>query len=505
MNAAAPARKHEGAWPCVLVLLLGALSTTLTATLVNLALPSVVASYGLAQAEAQWVASAFLTASTLAILVNAWAVAAFGVGPVFIAAMGLFTAGSLLGAGAGGFGGLVAGRLLQGAGAGLAQPLGVMMIYMAFPPGRRGAPLGVFSLGMVFAPAIGPAFGGMVIEAVGWRACFLLTAPAAVCAALLSVGRLPARDPAEPPRPLDGPGLILAAGAFLCGLTAIGEARRWGAWAPESVLRFVGAGAAAALFLVRQATARAPLLPLELFSASGFAPGSAILAITGFVIYGSTYLAPLLLQLVQHHTAAVAGGALLPAGVGMLLLFPFAGRLSDRIAPRSLLAAGAAAFSLATALTALAGPATALGVMAVLFALARVGVSLVMPAANALALEALPARLLPAGAAASTFFSQAGGAVGVVCLAAVVDHQTGLAREAQERAARPALAAEIAHRMHVLGVPDADPVAYLAASLQAEALAGAFARAHTLLALLSAAAGVLALCAKRSGGRPRDR
>jgi MFS family permease len=134
----------SGAWVMIAVLAGGSVATMTAATIVNVALPSVIGGLGLGQEEAQWLSTAFLAASTGFMLLNTWAVARLGMRASFAAAMAAFVAGSVMGATAQELGLLIAGRVLQGAGAGLIQPMAMLVIYRRIGEDRRGLAIGLY-------------------------------------------------------------------------------------------------------------------------------------------------------------------------------------------------------------------------------------------------------------------------------------------------------------------------------------------------------------------------
>ncbi len=176
------------------VLALGSIASMTTATTVNVALPSISGAFGLGQEEAQWLSTAFLASSTGFMLLSVWAVAAAGMRMAFSIAMLVFIAGGLCGAGAHEPAMLVAGRVMQGAGAGFIQPMAVLVIFTRFPEGARELALGVYSLCVIVSPAFGPVVGGVLVDAFDWRVVFVAIAPLALAAIPLALSILPARE-----------------------------------------------------------------------------------------------------------------------------------------------------------------------------------------------------------------------------------------------------------------------------------------------------------------------
>ncbi len=447
------------AYPIILLatMLTGAFATMLAATIINVALPSIIGAFGLGQDEAQWLSTGFLAASMAAMLANAWAVSAIGVRNSFAAAMVIFAAGSFLGAAADSLEMLVAARIMQGIAAGFVQPLPLMMIFQTFAEHRRGAAFGVFSLGVVMAPALGPLIGGIAMDIFDWRFVFLVTAPLALISLPVAVLVLPRRDVQGKRPPFDAVGLALLVAATFTMLAALANGNRTGWSDTETVLRLVAAGIMAVAFISWEMGQTFPVLNLRLFTNRTFVTGGAVVMLQGFAIYGSTFLIPLFVQGLQGYSPTQSGVLMVPAGVAMLIGFPLAGMLSDRVDPRWLILAGMATFGFSAWLMASITLDTSFWTLAWWLIISRIGISLVMPTGNRTAIRDLPPDLIGAGAGAASFFMQFGGALGVIMLALLLQRRTlfhGQALAAATNEANPQfLYAHEMLRLEMLGVP----------------------------------------------------
>lgn len=283
-------------WALIGVLALGSIGTMTAATIVNVALPSVIGALGLSQDEAQWLSTAFLAASTGFMLLNTFAMARLGMRASFVAAMVLFTAGSVCGAVAQDLWLLIFGRVMQGAGAGLIQPMAMVLIYTRFPEGVRGLAVGIYALGVIVSPAFGPVLGGWLIDASDWRVVFVATTPLALGAMVLGAWLLPRRESDARPS-LDWIGLALVMLALALVLQGLALGGREG-WDDAGVVaRLWGGSGIAVAFLLWEARHPHPVLNLRLFAEPAFSAAAAVIFLTGAAVYGSTWLAPLCVQL----------------------------------------------------------------------------------------------------------------------------------------------------------------------------------------------------------------
>jgi len=170
----------------------------------------------------------------------------------------------------------------------------------------------------------------------------------------------------------------------------------------------------------------APMLNPRIFANRGFAAASAVAVVYGVGIFGTTYLAPLFVQLVQGYTATQAGLLLMPAGLTMILVFPIAGRIADRVPPVIPVTVGLGFFVVSSMLLAFVDSETSFWTMAIWILIGRIGLGLTMPSMNASALRSLPPQWLGQGAGAINFTRQFGGALGVNLLSIVLEQQIEL-------------------------------------------------------------------------------
>ena len=185
-------------WLVTITGMVGVVSMVLAMTTVNVAVPDVMGAFGIGQDQAQWMSSAYMATMTAGMLINAWLTGVLGERRTFVGALFFFSVGALLGGTAPTEDSLIFARVLQGFSAGIAQPLVMATIFTVFPPERRGMAMGVFGLGVVFAPAIGPTLGGLMIEYFSWRYVFFISLPFCLIAAVMGLMFMPTRPHPEP-------------------------------------------------------------------------------------------------------------------------------------------------------------------------------------------------------------------------------------------------------------------------------------------------------------------
>ncbi|MDB5375024.1 MAG: Drug resistance transporter, EmrB/QacA subfamily, partial [Belnapia sp.] len=281
-------------------------------------------------------------------------------------------------------------------------------------------------VGIVLAPALGPTIGGLMVDNYGWRSVFFLAVPFSILGLAMGLVTMPDRAGEGPRRRFDGIGfglLILALAALLTGLSS-GQKEGWGARRVDVEL---GIAVLAALgFLLWEWRCSAPLLNPRIFLHRGFAGAFAVAVVYGACIFGTTYLLPLFVQTVQGYTATRAGLVLMPAGLILMVIFPIAGRLADRVPVWQPIAAGLLLFATSCWLLRGVHTDTPFWTLALWILVGRVGLGLAMPSMNAGALRALPPRFLGQGAGGINFARQFGGAIGVNLLSILLEQHTEL-------------------------------------------------------------------------------
>ena len=342
-SAPGPTRLDPALVTLGVVVVLGAITTMLDMTMVNVALAGLITAFGSSVATIQWVSTGYLLAIAMVIPLNGWSVERFGAKTMWMSALATFLTGSVLCGAAWSAGSLIAFRVLQGVGAGMIVPLSMTILAHAAGPHRRGRVMSMVAIPAQIAPLAGPLLGGLIIDGVGWRWIFYLNVPVCGLALMLARRVLPS-GPRAAAAPLDLLGVALLSpglAALVYGLYRTGGAGDAGT---ASVLVPLAVGVALlGAFTVHALRTRIPaILDLRLFTGRPFAAAAALNFVTRMSIFGATLLIPLYYQQVHGQTALRTGLLLVPQSVGTLLALPVVGRLTDRIGARPVVLVGIA-------------------------------------------------------------------------------------------------------------------------------------------------------------------
>lgn len=404
------------------VLMLGSMVMVLSSTSINVALPAIMDEFVMGRPMAQWLATGFLAAMTAGLLLAAWAQAKFGSRITVQASIGLFVVCSIVALMATEGWQLIILRILQGASAGIIQPLATVLIFRVYAGGGRGTALGIYGLGLMIAPSVGPTVGGYLIDHFGWMSAFWLPLP--VCFVLMVAGHWLLPDERNPnPKRLDVLSFVMLTTAIFAGLAAISEVQRyaWGDWRVTALVLITVI--CSIVFFKRTLSSKRPILSLRLWRLAAFRRASWVALALGLGLYGSTYLIPLFLQTINGYSAGHAGILLLPAGILLGLASFASGWLCDRIAIVWLLCVGLFLFAFSSVWFGIWGASSGFFWLCVFAALGRLGLGLIMPALSTASLDSLTVDELPYGAGAVTFVRQLGGAFGINLLTVFLEWQ----------------------------------------------------------------------------------
>jgi len=318
----------------LLAAILGSFVAALDATVVNVALPAIENDLGGGLAGQQWVSNAYLLTLGSLILVGGSLGDLYGERRIFTIGVAGFGVVSVVCALAPSIEVLVAGRALQGVFGALLTPSALAVIVASFPPEERGGAIGSWTAWGGIATVVGPLAGGWLIDVASWRWIFAINVPFVVATVIIV-------QIAVTERPREGPQVHLDyLGAVLCALGLAGPVYAlirqptvgWGA--PEVLISLIGGLALFAAFLVHEARAEHPMLPLGLFRRRNFSVGN----LETLAMYGglsaTIFFLVLFLQQVAGYSALEAGLTTLPLTIVMFVFSRRAGRLADRYGPR---------------------------------------------------------------------------------------------------------------------------------------------------------------------------
>lgn len=379
----------------------------------NVAIPHVMGAFGVGQSQAQFLSTAFLAMNTTGLLASSWTIAKIGQRQTFMLVMSVFAGASILCFFAPTLEILIFGRVLQGFAAGLLQPLVMMVLFQVFPMEKRGLAMGLFSMGVTVALGLGPSLGGVAIDAISWRAIFLIPIPACLVASLLGLLFLPPEDHKTEPGRFDVLGFALI-NTFVFGwFTFLGNGQRWGWFSNDHLILFLVTLASGAGFIISQRRKAASLLDLSLFGNVRFINALAVSFLFGFGNFASVYSFSIFGQIVQGFSPTVAGSMLLPGSFCAAVVLPLAGRIADKVPAPMIMIFGLVIIVASVSMLTGADANTVFGYVAISLLLGRLGSAFVSPALNTTAVGALSPEQMRRGAGVTNLSLMLGGSTGI--------------------------------------------------------------------------------------------
>jgi EmrB/QacA subfamily drug resistance transporter len=387
--------------------------------IVNVALPTMAHDFRVAIPSVQWVVTVYLMSIAVCVPASGWLGDRFGTKRIYLIAVGSFTIASLLCAIASNLPELVAMRILQGAGGGMMVPVGMSMLYRAYPPDRRIGVARLITRVSVIAPATAPIIGGSLVTWESWRWIFTINIP--VGAAALGFGWFFLVEHREPRRGgFDLPGAVLGGAGLGLLLFSVGSGPTLG-WGSEEVdVTGVAAVATIAAFVLLELRREHPLLNLRLLSNRLFRQCCSIIAFSTTSFFGSLVFTSLYLQEGRGLSAIDAGLSTFPEAIAIGITSQLVARLFPRVGPRRLLATGFAGLALTCAELARAGAETSLwGIRGLCFALGVFVAFIMLPTQTSAFAQITPAETGQASAIFNTL-QRAFASLGVAVLATVL-------------------------------------------------------------------------------------
>ena len=403
----------------VLTVALGTFMCSFDSNAVNMALPLMQRTFDSTIAAVEWVPVAYLLALSASLLAFGRLADMWGHKKLYVAGFLGFTASSLLAALSPTIAALIGSRILQGLSASLMMSSASALILEAVPASRRGRSLGITAMAIALASCAGPALGGLLATAFGWKSIFLVNLPVGAAGTLLAA-RLIARDGAREPGRFDPLGAVLIVSALAALLLSLDL---FSAGAARSLVVWILLAAAillAAIFVLVERRAASPLLPMELFSIRAFAAGNLAAAMFYLSLFIMVFLGPYFLQGLRGLSPSASGLMMLPMSAALMVSAPIAGALSDRFDSRWLSCGGMILVAAAEALFGWFAGDTPSWLIIVAFAVIGAGMGAFQTPNNSAVMGSLPAGARGVGGAALATTRNVGMALGEALSAALL-------------------------------------------------------------------------------------
>jgi len=389
-------------------------------TIVNVALPTIGRDFHVTPTAVGTISIAFLVSLAVFIPASGWLGDRFGAKRILLGAIAVFTVASALCGTATSLAELVAYRVLQGVGGGMLAPVGLAMLFRAFPPSERVRASAILTVPTAFAPALGPVVGGILVTDLSWRWVFYVNVPLGVAAIAFGTLFLE-QQPAERPGPFDLPGFLLSGTGLGSLMYGVSEGPDLG-WGSGHVVATIVAGLLllGAMVAVELRTSE-PIVALRLLGDRLFRSGNVVMVLVSVSFFGTLFAVSLYYQDGRGMTALASGLSTFPEAIGVMAGAQLASRvLYRRLGPRRHITIGLVTVSVVTVLISFLGASASLWWARLLMFALGLGMGQVFVPAQAASFATISAA---ATGRASTLFNairQLGGAVGVALLTTAI-------------------------------------------------------------------------------------
>ena len=389
-------------------------------TVVNIALPSIQRDLHASLSSLLWTVNAYTLTFAVLMVTGGRLGDIFGRRRLFLYGVAIFGIASLAIGFAPSDAVLVAFRAVQGVGAALMMPATLSIITQAFPPHQRGTAIGTWAGVSALALAIGPVIGGFLTEAVSWRAIFFINPPIAVVAVAVTLFAAQESRDHTVGREVDLPGIA----ALTVGLTALVlaliESNTWHWGSARVIGLLLLAAVALAAFVAIEHRVRAPMLDFTFFRSRTSAGANLVGFLVTFGMFAQFFFITLYLQNVLHYSALQTGLRFLPATIVIIIMGPLAGKLTDRVGPRSLMTLGLLIVAGAMLIQSRISLHSGYGLLLPGFILMGLGMGLVMSPMSTAAMNAVDRTKSGAASGVLSMSRMVGGSVGLAAMGALV-------------------------------------------------------------------------------------
>jgi len=413
---------HPRKWVILGVVALGMFMALLDSTIVNIAIPAIVADLNTSLANVSWVLNAYNIGLAVLFLTFGRIADRFGQKRVFLLGLFLFTAFSLACGLAPNIGWLIGFRIGQAIGAAAMIPVSLTILMSAFPREQHGMATALWGAMGGVAAAVGPTLGGVLVQYVSWHWIFYVNVPIGVITIVAALSIVPEYRRDVGSASIDLPGIAFSGLAFFALTLGLIQGNSWG-WSSGKILGLlVGAVVLIALFALWELRSRSPMLNLRLFGIRSFSAATASMFFIGTAVGGALFLLVIFMIDVLGYTELRAAISVTPMPAVGLVIAPFVGKMLDKIGPSVLAAIGGVMFAVSLFLVAQLGADATLGDIAWRIVIMGVGFSCSMPSLTAAGMGSLPEPSQGVGSGVINTGRQFGFVMGVAILVAIFGH-----------------------------------------------------------------------------------
>lgn len=413
-----------GSWLALGVVIIGTFMSILDSSIVNIALPKMMAVFGVSLDDAKWILTSYTLALGAIIPLTGYLQEIFGAKKIYMFALGMFTLGSLLCGFAWSSTTMIIFRVIQALGGGMIMPVGMSIIYQIFPREKIGLALGFWGIASMAAPAIGPTLGGYIIEKMDWRLIFNVNVPIGIIGVVLA-GIILKDTKMKPFKSFDIIGFLSSTVGIVSILYVLGEGSTIDWTKIQNPMLMTLGCLSLVLFVVNELTHPDPLLDLRVLKLFDFSISLIITSVLTLALMGGSYVLPLFLQNVRGYTAMQTGLIMLPSALVVGVMMPISGTIFDKIGAKpivipGLIILGISSYALASAMN----MNSSREYIIFITCMRSIGLGLAMMPISTAGMNAVETKLIGRASALNNTIRQISGSLSVTIMTTIIQGRT---------------------------------------------------------------------------------
>lgn len=406
-------------WAAISVLILGTFMAMLDSSIVNVALPKMMAVFGGSQDDIEWILTAYMLTLGVIMPLSGYLGDSFGYKKIFIASLVLFVAGSTLCGMAWSLNAMIFARVIQALGGGLLMPLANALLFRYSPRNKIGMVMGIFGISIMLAPAIGPCLGGYIVDNMNWRMIFYINVPVGIINFILAGVNLKETNIIKG-KSFDKLGLLFSSVGFFSLLLALSKAASEG-WDSSFIIGLLIVSAISlTLFVFTELRNPEPILELRVFKNPVFSISTILVSIIGMVLFGSMWLIPLYIQNILGFSATTSGLIMLPMAIASGIMMPISGQIYDKIGVRLVAIIGLSITAYTTYMLHILDLVTPFAVLMFWLGFRGLGMGMCNMPITTAALNTVPKPLIGSASAVINVLRQVAGSFGVAIFTTIL-------------------------------------------------------------------------------------
>lgn len=434
-------------WWMLAAVIIGAFMSILDSSIVNIALPKMMAVFSVNTTQIQWVSTAYALAMGVVQPSTAYLGRVWGQKKLYIASLGVFTFGSLLCGLAWNNDSMIFFRVIQAIGGGMIMPVSLSLVYEAFPPQERGTAIGIWGISAMIAPSIGPTLGGYIVEHLDWRTIFTINIPIGIAGVIFSW--LILRETEIKKSRFDILGFLSIGISLFCLILALSKGQDEGWTSLYIVSLFLASAISMLIFIAIELYHPEPLLDITLFKDISFTASNLFNSTITIALFGTVFLLPLFMENLQGYTAMETGLIMFPQSLASGLAMPISGKLTDKGYGKILIFLGTFLLLVGTLGLIYLDLDTSLSSIRMLLIIRGLGLGLCMMPATNLGLSGIPLNKISSASSINNVVRQVSSAFGIALLSSMLERRQAFhsMRIAESLGDKASLLSEMLHKL----------------------------------------------------------